>query len=69
MAGVGGILIIKLLMVLRALHIGGYLFPTLLAIAGLGSLLAGIGTGFVLVMDNFRYSRSQSYYDPDEEDD
>jgi uncharacterized RDD family membrane protein YckC len=46
----------------------GNLVPTVLAVLGLISLVVGLATGTLLVFENFRYSRDQSYYDPDEDE-
>ena len=46
----------------------GNLVPTVLAVLGLISLVVGLATGTLLVFENFRYSRNQSYYDPDEDE-
>lgn len=50
-------------------HLAGDVVPTIIALAGFVLLNAGIATGFLLVVNTRRYSRNQSYYDPDEEDD
>lgn len=63
-----GILLIALGVVLTLTRIVGDVLPTVLAIAGLLSLVVGIATGSLLVFENFRYSRDQSYYDPDEDE-
>lgn len=47
-------------MLLTLGHVGGNVLPTVLAIVGAGSLLAGVATGAAIVMDNFRYRRDQS---------
>ena len=62
-AGLGGLALIALGLGLTLAHLVGNVVPTILAIAGVGSLVAGIATGSVLVLDNFRYRRDQSYYD------
>jgi hypothetical protein len=56
-------------MALTFAHVAGNVVPTVLGLAGFVLLNAGIAIGFLLVVDTRRYSRSQSYYDPDEEDD
>ena len=43
--------------------------PTVLALLGLVLLVLGIATGTLLVYDNARWSRNQSFYDEDEEPD
>ena len=69
LAGLGGIVLIAVGLILTAAKIGGNVLPTVLAILGLGCIVAGIGTGALLVLNNFRYRRDQSFYDPDEEED
>ena len=64
--GVGLIALGVILSLTRAI---GDLVPTVLALAGLVSLVVGIATGSLLVFENFRYSRNQSYYDADEDED
>lgn len=46
----------------------GNVVPTVLAIVGLVSLVAGMAAGSLLVFENFRYSRNQSYYDEDQDE-
>lgn len=67
--GLGGIGLMALGIVLTLAHVAGDVVPTVVALLGFVLLNVGIGTGALLVMDNFRYSRNQSYYDPDEEED
>lgn len=69
LAGVGGIVLVAIGVVLTVAGIGGDVLPTVLAIVGLGSLLAGVASGALLVAENFRYRRDAPLYDPDEEDD
>jgi uncharacterized membrane protein HdeD (DUF308 family) len=64
-----GILLIALGVVLTLTRAVGDVVPTVLALAGLVSLVVGIATGTLLVFENFRFSRSQSYYDQDEDED
>jgi hypothetical protein len=64
-----GILLIAIGVVLTLTRAVGDVLPTVLAIAGLVSLVIGIATGTLLVFENFRYSRDQSYYDEDEDED
>jgi uncharacterized membrane protein HdeD (DUF308 family) len=64
-----GVLLIALGIVLTLSRVVGDVVPTVLALLGLLSLIVGIATGSLLVFENFRYSRNQSYYDPDEEED
>jgi hypothetical protein len=66
---VAGIALIALGVVLTLARVVGDVVPTVLALLGLVSLVAGIATGSLLVLENFRYSRDQSYYDPDEDED
>ena len=63
-----GIALIALGVILTLTGDVGNVVPTVLAILGLVSLVAGIATGSLLVFENFRYSRDQSYYDPDEDE-
>ncbi|MBB3326468.1 hypothetical protein [Microlunatus antarcticus] len=65
-AGLGGIAMIALGVVLTLAHVAGNIIPTILALLGMGTLIAGISTGTLLVLENFRYRRDQSYYDDDE---
>ena len=66
LAAVGGLLLIALGVILTVARVGGDLLPTVLALAGLVSLIAGTMTGQRLVVENFRYHQDQSYYDDDE---
>jgi hypothetical protein len=66
---VAGILLITLGVILTLTRAVGDVVPTVLALGGLLSLVAGIATGSLLVFENFRYSRDQSYYDADEDED
>ena len=66
--GVAGVVLIALGVVLTLIGGVGNVVPTVLAIAGLVSLVVGIATGTLLVFENFRYSRNQSYYDQDEDE-
>lgn len=63
LAGLGGIALVALGVVLTLAHVAGNIVPTVLAIAGVGSLIAGIATGAMLIVENFRVQRNQSYYD------
>ena len=63
-----GILLIALGVILTRTGGVGNVVPTVLAIVGLVSLVAGVATGSLLVFENFRYSRNQSYYDQDEDE-
>lgn len=54
-AGLGGIGLVAAGILLTLAHIGGNLIPTVLAVVGMGSLMAGVVSGGVLVMDNVRY--------------
>ena len=60
LAGLGGIALVVLAVVLTVGEVGGDVLPTVLAIVGVGSLLAGVATGSVIVLDGFRLSRRQS---------
>lgn len=64
-----GLVLIALGVILTLTRAVGNVVPTVLAFAGLLSLVAGIATGSLLVFENFRYSRDQSYYDADEDED
>jgi len=64
-----GIVLIALGVIFTLTRVVGDLLPTVLAIAGFVSLIVGIATGSLLVFENFRYSRSQPYYDADEDED
>lgn len=55
--------------VLTLAHVAGNVVPTVLGVLGFVLLNAGIAMGALLVVNNFRYSRDQSYYDPDDEED
>ena len=63
LAGVGGILLIAIGVILTLAHVGGNLLPTVIALVGLGTLMTGIVIGRLLVVQNFRYHQDQSYYD------
>ena len=65
---VGGIVLMALGVILTLTGGVGNVVPTVLAILGLIALVAGLATGTLLVFENFRYSRDQSYYDPDEDE-
>ena len=65
---VAGILLIALGVVLTLTGRVGAVVPTVLALLGLVSLVVGMAVGTRLVFENFRYSRNQSYYDPDEDE-
>ena len=64
-----GIVLIALGVILTLTRAVGDVVPTVLALLGLVSLVVGIATGSLLVFENFRYSRNQSYYDADEDED
>lgn len=59
-AGVGGVLAIALGLLLTVTHTGGLVLPTVLGIAGVGSLMAGVIGGALLVADNVRFGRPPS---------
>ena len=69
LVAVGGIGLMALGFVLTLAHVAGDVVPTVLAVGGFVLLNAGIAMGALLVVNNLRYRRNQSYYDPDEEDD
>ncbi len=60
LAGVLGVVAVIAGVLLTLAEVGGNVLPTVLAIVGVGSLLAGVATGVGVLMDNFRYSRDQS---------
>ena len=60
--------LIALGVILTLTRVVGDVVPTVLALVGLLSLIAGIATGSLLVLENFRYHRDQSYYDEDEDE-
>ena len=64
-----GLVLIALGVILTLTRAVGDLVPTVLALFGLVSVVAGIATGSLLVFENFRYTRDQSYYDADEDED
>ena len=53
-AGVGGIVLVALAMLLTLTHVLGNVLPTVLAIAGVGSLVAGVSTGAMQIVDRYR---------------
>jgi hypothetical protein len=53
-AGVGGIVLVVLAMLLTFAHVLGNVLPTVLALAGVGSLLAGVSTGAMQIVDRYR---------------
>ena len=53
-AGVGGIALVALAMLLTLTHLLGNVVPTVMAIVGVGSLVAGISTGAMQVVDHYR---------------
>ena len=65
---VAGIALMALGVILTLTGGVGNLVPTVLAVLGLISLVVGLATGTLLVFENFRYSRGQSYYDQDEDE-
>lgn len=60
LAGVGGIILLALGIILTLAQVGGNVLPTILALVGAGSLLAGVSTGSAALMDSFRMTRKQS---------
>jgi hypothetical protein len=57
-AGVGGILLVALAMLLTLTHQLGNVVPTVLAIVGVGALIAGVSTGAMQIVDRYRRSDS-----------
>lgn len=53
-AGVGGILLVALAMLLTLIHLLGDVLPTVLAIVGVGALVAGVSTGAMQIVDRYR---------------
>ena len=53
-AGIGGIVLVALAMLLTLTHTLGNVLPTVLAIAGVGSLVAAVSTGAMQIMDRYR---------------
>ena len=53
-AGVGGIVLVALAMLLTLTHVLGNVLPTVLAIVGVGSLVAGVSTGAMQIVDRYR---------------
>ena len=53
-AGLGGILLVAVAIVLTLTHVLGNVVPTVLAIIGVGSLVAGVSTGAMQIVDNYR---------------
>ena len=63
-----GIVLMALGIILTLTGGVGNVLPTVLAVVGIVSLVVGMATGMQLVYENFRFSRSQSYYDDDEDE-
>jgi hypothetical protein len=53
-AGLGGILLVAVAIVLTLTHVLGNVVPTVLAIIGVGSLVAGVSTGAMQILDHYR---------------
>jgi hypothetical protein len=53
-AGLGGIVLVALGVLLTLTHLLGDAVPTVLAILGVGSLIAGVSTGAMQVVDRYR---------------
>ena len=53
-AGLAGIALVALGMLLTAGHLLGNVVPTVLAILGVGSLIAGVSTGAMQIVDRYR---------------
>ena len=60
-AGLGGIVLLGLAIGLTMLHAGGLVLPTIMGIAGVGALLAGVVSGAVSIGNAYR--RSDSDFD------
>lgn len=60
---VGGAILVVVGVLLTLGGVGGNVLPTVLAVAGVGAILAGVITGAMLVAENARYHQSQSFYD------
>ena len=60
-AGLAGIVLVALGVVLTLTHLVGNVVPTVLALVGVGSLIAGVSTGAMQVVD--RYRRPDSDFD------
>lgn len=67
-AGVGGTLLVAVAVLLTLTRVGGDVLPTVLGIVGVGSLMAGVSTGAMQVVDAFRYSRPSPDDDGENED-
>ncbi len=67
--GLSGIGLMALALVAQVSELVGNVVPVVLGLAGFLLLSAGIAIGARLVVDNARWRRDQSYYDPDDEDD
>jgi hypothetical protein len=67
-AGLGGIVLVGVAVLLTVTHVGGDVLPTVLGIVGVGSLMAGVSTGTMQVVDAFRYSRPDPDGDGHDED-
>ena len=57
-AGLAGIALVALGMLLTFTHVLGNAVPTVLAIVGVGSLIAGVSTGAMQIVDHYRRSSS-----------
>lgn len=53
-AGLGGVALVALGLLLTATHALGNAVPTVLAIVGVGSLVAGVSTGAMQLVDRYR---------------
>jgi small-conductance mechanosensitive channel len=65
-AGVAGVVLIALGVILTLLEVGGDVVPTILALVGVASLVAGVAIGAQLIVDNARFRQGQSYYDDED---
>ena len=54
LAGLGGIVLVALAVVLTLAHVLGNVVPTVLSIVGVGSLIAGVSTGAMQIVDHYR---------------
>ncbi len=64
LAGLGGIVLVALGVLLTVTNLAGDVVPTVLAILGVGSLIAGVSTGAMQLMDRYRRPDSD-FHDED----
>ena len=67
-AGLTGAGLMALGLLAQVSGLVGDVVPVVLGLAGFLLLNVGIATGARLVVDNARWRRDQSYFDPDDED-